>query len=57
MAEYTCDLCGNELKVFMLDLDGTNLEEAYGCPACEVTYVQPDIKETDHVIMEDREGR
>ena len=32
---YTCPECGFELRVAMLDMDGTNLEEGYTCTNCD----------------------
>lgn len=34
--DSTC-VCGREKKYFMKDMDGTNLEEVFGCPRCEDT--------------------
>jgi predicted RNA-binding Zn-ribbon protein involved in translation (DUF1610 family) len=30
-----CPDCGEEMKTFMKDTDGTNLEEVFGCPKCD----------------------
>lgn len=30
-----CAECGNQLKIIMKDMDGTNLEEVKACPECD----------------------
>jgi ssDNA-binding Zn-finger/Zn-ribbon topoisomerase 1 len=30
-----CEDCGEPLRIFMKDMDGTNLEEVFGCPKCD----------------------
>jgi hypothetical protein len=30
-----CPECGQEIRTYMKDLDGTNIEGVYGCPDCE----------------------
>lgn len=35
MTLVVCEECEAPLKYYKKDLDGTNLEEVYGCPHCE----------------------
>ena len=33
--EDYCEECGTPLTIFIKDMDGTNLEEVYGCKKCD----------------------
>ncbi len=35
LPEEICEECGEPYETYMKDMDGTNLEEVYGCPSCD----------------------